>query len=668
MTMKRIVLLTIFCIFFAVKSFAVIHNGNCGASGDNLTWRLDTETGVLSITGIGEMQGFMSNNEVPWLSYRFQIMHVYIDDGVTSITRYAFHECNRLLSVSLGENIRSIGVLAFYNCSALTDIFIPEKVTSIGNNAFRGCGNLTSINISNEITSIGHSAFRGCRALKIVSLPEKLESIGDEAFRDCNSLTSITIPPNVKSIGDRAFLYCRNIKIIKSLSLKAPTVGIEVFTGLSGIRIMHLPYEASGYYANGWEKLFRPSEIDTFKIVLSVEIFGNGKLDNSFDGKYYFVPGETLTFTPGKGSELKSVTFDNNTLDISDNQFIPLLSIADSGKTLTASFSNKPIVRFVSENIIVKEVFVNAGAIIPTVEVPTLTRSGYLFVSWNTRTDGKGKTWDFATDTVTEIMNLYAQWMAYNNPEQARIVTDPISTNLCYGSRHTLSVYATGDNLQYQWYLNNKPISNATSNTYIINTANELDFGTYTVVVKAAKGDAVTSRPATINLANPLSNDLTLSTVPNEILTINKDYQFATKSLSDVGLYEWSSKSGTAVFWPKTGMSTRVYFTQTGEDVIYLTLTHPCGKYVISHPITVYSTVDNEPINDNLKAYPNPVTDIMTLTGLRYGAPIKIYTQTGVAIATYKAEGDRTTIDLTDLKPGLYFLATDGQTIKFIKK
>ena len=49
---------------------AKTYSGECGAEGANVTWKFDTETGVLEISGTGAMKDYTNNidNLVPWRS------------------------------------------------------------------------------------------------------------------------------------------------------------------------------------------------------------------------------------------------------------------------------------------------------------------------------------------------------------------------------------------------------------------------------------------------------------------------------------------------------------------------------------------------------------------------------------------------------------------------
>ncbi len=204
------ILLGLMPITVLAKSFS----GSCGAEGDNVTWSLDTEIGVLKITGTGAMADYGFYDSSPWYMYRVSITSVEIGDGVTSIGDYAFEYCDGMTNITIPDSVTSIGMRAFDSCSSLTRLAIPESVTSIGSYAFYGCSNLTSITIPNGVTCIDSYTFSGCGSLTSVTIPDRVTSIGGEAFRGCSSLTSITIPNSVTSIGQYAFSSCNSLTSI----------------------------------------------------------------------------------------------------------------------------------------------------------------------------------------------------------------------------------------------------------------------------------------------------------------------------------------------------------------------------------------------------------------------------------------------------------------------
>ena len=168
----------------------IIASGNCGKAGSNVTWTLDS-TGLLTISGEGEMESYSSVNKNGW------------------ITTAPWQ--NRASTLIIQEGVTSIGGCAFFYCTGLTSVTIPDSVTSIEGGAFSDCTGLTSVTIPNGVTSIGHDAFSGCTRLTSVTIPDSVTSIGEHAFSSCTRLTGITIPDSVTSIGSYAFSDCSNL-------------------------------------------------------------------------------------------------------------------------------------------------------------------------------------------------------------------------------------------------------------------------------------------------------------------------------------------------------------------------------------------------------------------------------------------------------------------------
>ncbi|MBQ6432329.1 MAG: leucine-rich repeat protein, partial [Oscillospiraceae bacterium] len=92
--------------------FDDIVSGTCG----DLKWELNKTTGVLTISGTGEM------TEAPWLDYTGSIRTVNVGDGVTSICEGAFRFCTKLTTVTIPVSVTVIGKSAFSGCTGLTDV------------------------------------------------------------------------------------------------------------------------------------------------------------------------------------------------------------------------------------------------------------------------------------------------------------------------------------------------------------------------------------------------------------------------------------------------------------------------------------------------------------------------------------------------------------------
>ena len=117
-------------------------------------------------------------------------------------------------SVVIPENVKEIGRYAFADCQSLVSINIPDGVTEIENGAFRDCESLKSIVIPNSVMEIGEYAFENCKSLEFIILPENIKEIGRFAFADCQSLVSVNIPAGVKKINDNLFCRCTSLKSV----------------------------------------------------------------------------------------------------------------------------------------------------------------------------------------------------------------------------------------------------------------------------------------------------------------------------------------------------------------------------------------------------------------------------------------------------------------------
>ena len=260
-----------FCICSAAlsnKTMAqTIASGNCGASGNNLMWTL-TKSGndtVLTISGSGNMADYDGTN-MPWYSSISAIKTIIIGSNVTSIGNYAFRGCYRITSVTIPNSVTRIGGSTFMYCDGLTSVTIPNSVTDIGQEAFFYCG-LTSLTIGNSVTSIGAWAFYGCSSLQTVNFnaincsmsyyviggmpsspfarcsPFTL-NIGDNVkyihFVFVDSLKSVTISDSVIDIGEQAFSFCSSLTSI-IIGNNVKNIGKHAFFNCSSLTSITIP-------------------------------------------------------------------------------------------------------------------------------------------------------------------------------------------------------------------------------------------------------------------------------------------------------------------------------------------------------------------------------------------------------------------------------------------
>ena len=153
----------IFCFIGAGVAFA--ETWNCGPAtdgvySDSVQCTYDEEAKTLAISGSGEMGDYnviyMSGNPVstaPWTGK--DIVHVVVDESVTSI-----------------------GDASFYRAYNLTDITGLENITRVGNIAFERAYNLKSIDLPN-VQEIGGVAFKDTHALEYIGIPDGVNYLPD---------------------------------------------------------------------------------------------------------------------------------------------------------------------------------------------------------------------------------------------------------------------------------------------------------------------------------------------------------------------------------------------------------------------------------------------------------------------------------------------------------
>ncbi len=201
-----------------------------------------------------------------------RVASIEISNSVTTIEEGAFYYCTGLTSIKIGNGVTSIGKYAFYDCTGLTSILLPNSVTEISSVAFWGCSELTSIDVEkdnqnyasvdgvlynknittiircpesktlieipNSVTMIGNNAF-GYTGLTAIEIPNSVTTIGSGAFFGCAGLLAVKIPNSVTTIGNEAFYECTGLASIK-IPNSVTTIGQSAFyncTGLTSIEI-----------------------------------------------------------------------------------------------------------------------------------------------------------------------------------------------------------------------------------------------------------------------------------------------------------------------------------------------------------------------------------------------------------------------------------------------
>ena len=267
--MNKKILLTWVCSLVAIAGFAQ----NEGTCGDDLRWNFDSSTGMLAISGTGEMTDYFFD-DAPWNAFLAQITQIEIEDGVTSIGNWAFYNCSELISVTIPVSMMRIGEFAFLVCESLASVTIPNGVNSIEAYAFAVCNALVSVTVPSSVTDIGKYAFYSCSKLTSIEVehanlsyssengilfnkektllicypagkagsyvvPDNVTAFEDWAFYN-SIVTSITIPESIRNTGNYVFYACASLDSV-SLPNNITIIGRYSFYNCSSLTTITIP-------------------------------------------------------------------------------------------------------------------------------------------------------------------------------------------------------------------------------------------------------------------------------------------------------------------------------------------------------------------------------------------------------------------------------------------
>ena len=192
-----------------------------GACGESLSWELTGS--VLTITGSGAMTEYRDGNFAPWHEMRDRIITVSLPDGLTTIGKYAFLNCESLASLRVPDTVTRIGEYAFAECKSLRLVQIGSGISEISEGAFSACEALSGLTLPEGLQKIGLKAFYRCASLPAVTIPSSVTAIGPSTFGYCYALTRATVLAPLAAIPSWMFYGCENLV---DVSLAAGTVGV----------------------------------------------------------------------------------------------------------------------------------------------------------------------------------------------------------------------------------------------------------------------------------------------------------------------------------------------------------------------------------------------------------------------------------------------------------
>ena len=130
-------------LLVATTIHAEIFKGNCGAQGGNVTYTLDTETGVLAIDGTGAMADYAlidpkySDTTAPGGDSKFSyVKQLVVGRGVTEIGDYCFYGGEYINNGTLRNSLTFIGANNFQERRNLSENKKADLGVEIGGKFF----------------------------------------------------------------------------------------------------------------------------------------------------------------------------------------------------------------------------------------------------------------------------------------------------------------------------------------------------------------------------------------------------------------------------------------------------------------------------------------------------------------------------------------------------
>ena len=388
-------------------------SGNCGAEGNNITWKVekngdtanDGDPGwTLTLEGSGEMADYEQaygtpNGPVPWESVRNQITQVSIPQGVTRIGNSALWGMVSLNNVTIPDGVKTIGDRAFEGCG-VTKIDLPDSVTRIGKEAFENCDNLEEVKLSKSLTDIGDNAFSNCSALKQMDIPEGVTTIGTQAFSGCALLSSINIPNGVTSIEMGTFYGCVSLNSI-TIPSSVRTIGDDTFAGCIALKEITIPQQVEKIGAEAFTGCAQLAKID-IESGSSLTAVG----DHAFETNCVYQAGQLTMDSSTLAAYLAQL--DNPITQLAETKIYCGAPLKKSGLLSSKGVAEENIIASVTVKLVDGEKTetrnVPYGETVGTLEQPT--KEGYTFVDWY---DEKGNVFDPAAP-LTEDTTIHAEW------------------------------------------------------------------------------------------------------------------------------------------------------------------------------------------------------------------------------------------------------------------
>lgn len=377
--------------------------------------------------------------------YDSKVEEVILSNKITEIQDSAFIGCDMLKKINLENSLKTIGDSAFARAFTKDEeikITIPESVDSMGEGVFFN-SNIDEVNLLANITLLPANTFSNAFDLKKVILSDNITDIGFAAFHLCTSLNTIVFSNNTRVIQNSAFSDAfdseRNVSLVLPESVieisdgafensnvneiyfnkSLENVTINAFSNMDYSKLKFYVYNKSVPKQIANDNGINYVQIDPDEVIVKgyKTVYGIGeKVDlTNLSVEAIYQEKTERTEILSNGIEIEYQNGDSFTLN--DNSFT--IKVRNSlgyeiVKVIQINVSEieKNILTYCyDENCSIKTKYeYNKGNAV-NIEKPTKDMEKYNFISWNTKVDGTGKTYNVGDNIILENdLTLYAQW------------------------------------------------------------------------------------------------------------------------------------------------------------------------------------------------------------------------------------------------------------------
>ena len=268
--------LTVGAVNIAPKVKAVDIDYQCG---DNITWSLDTATGVLRLDGTGETYDY-SKGRTPWFNYATYIKSVVISEGITVISYGSLLGLNDVVSISIPASVEKILTSGSFPYLETVDVADGSHLYQVAYD-FIGTGNPWYAAIPNNSPVYVGPVIRSFKGTPpentTVEIKDGTTAICKNAFNGIANITDISFPYTLKYIGESAFegtgwydsqpdgaVYAGSVFLAYKGTMQLADADVIIKDGTKGI-------------AN--KAVYNNQVINSVTFPASVEIIGNNAFD-----------------------------------------------------------------------------------------------------------------------------------------------------------------------------------------------------------------------------------------------------------------------------------------------------------------------------------------------------------------------------------------------------